>query len=638
VTKGREEDERGLPALPESIPALERSTTGLALAGPTDAGVFLLEGERAFVLGAQRGPVQAISIDGVPTVTGFDAGLGTAANIIVLPGMAHREFVSPQGLCMETIVVPPTLPFVVVQWGVGGGTLPRRILVDVALRGGDARPEKGPHGLMLTFQDDRVVALGSSPAPLEIETLDPENDAVRVSVRPPEKGPFHLVIAAGPMATVRSAFAASAHLTAHAGRAAGGPCHGGLTLQTGVTELDESVDWARARLRGIIDRAAVIGPSDSRAAPHTADAPFALSAGLAAIGTGDREGARRATSMQRLAGTPTAALLAARFASQFGDASLALKHARKMLERATPDLEGHGVNSPANPGPGDRSAFHAPSLRALALRALADGLRHTAPQSMIAELRQAAAATDHGPAIETDAIGSGQDSGSTGGRRLPVVSGPPSVSGPTTDVSWSQWLPGLLAGEPSIPTPSGSNQAGDLIRRTGALFRTDPDAAWVDWRNALSAGLTSGPAGPGSWDALTSAPDHGSDSATAELLLALVHGLLGLEADAPVGRIRIAPRLPRHLTALGVRGITLGDSVLRMEYRRSGATHRFTLEPEIASVPPLVVFEPAVHGRIRELRVDGRVADLDLRSAGPMTVAPVQIPIDGQRSVDIVTE
>jgi len=139
-------------------------------------------------------------------------------------------------------------------------------------------------------------------------------------------------------------------------------------------------------------------------------------------------------------------------------------------------------------------------------------------------------------------------------------------------------------------------------------------------------GLAGGPEGPATWG-----------SSTADLLLALVHGLLGLEHDAPVGRLRIAPRLPSHLTSFAVRGIALGDSSLRLEYERDASTHHFELTPEFASVPPLIVFEPTVAGTVREVRVDGALADLSLRIHGDFCVVPVQLPLDGARSLDIVT-
>lgn len=627
MTKGRGDEHRALPALPESIPLLEESAAGLALAGPAVPGPFLVEGERAFVLGEQCGGLRTITIDGVPTLTSLDTALGTTANIVVHPGMVRRDFVTPNGICMETIVVPPTLPCVVIQWGAAGGTVPERILFDLPLGGLDPQVERDPEGVALTFTDDRIVALSSSPPPLAIELLDSTGDAVRVSVQPPATGPFHLIIAAGTHSTIRSAFAASGHLWAHARRAATGPCEGGLTLRTGVTEIDEAVDWARARLRGILDRATTVGLHDSDASARFARGPSALTTGLAAIAVGDRQGARQAMKACRSDGTPASALLAARFASSFGDGSFALKQAHALMEAGKPEA---GTSGPEGLSKG-LAAFH-PSTRALALRTLADGLRYTAPESLIAQLRKAALATEEAPGSAPGAAGVRPPTGTSEGTRLPVVGAPP------METSWATWLAALLAGEPSMPAPDGSPGRAAVLRRAAALFRTDPDAAWVDWRHELSDGLTGGPAGPGSWDPLTADEDGAPDSATAWILLVLAHGLLGLDPDAPVGRLRIAPRLPRQLTHVEVRGITLGDATLRMEYRQEGVSHLFTLEPEIASVPPLVVFEPAVYGRILEIRVDGLIADLNTRSVGPMTVAPLQLPIDALRTVELITE
>jgi hypothetical protein len=66
--------------------------------------------------------------------------------------------------------------------------------------------------------------------------------------------------------------------------------------------------------------------------------------------------------------------------------------------------------------------------------------------------------------------------------------------------------------------------------------------------------------------------------------------------------------------------------------------YRYTLEPATAAVPPSVVFEPAVPGRVREVRVDGRPAQLDTRQDGDRTIVPLQIPVDAPRTVEIVTD
>jgi hypothetical protein len=163
----------------------------------------------------------------------------------------------------------------------------------------------------------------------------------------------------------------------------------------------------------------------------------------------------------------------------------------------------------------------------------------------------------------------------------------------------------------------------------------DPDAAWGEWRRSLGAGLAFGPAGPATWD--DEADDGVDGSRTAEILLALVHGLLGLAHDAPAGRLAMAPRLPTHVNTFTVRGITLGDASLRLGYERSGQNHVFTLDPELAAVPPLIVFEPAVVGRVVGIRIDEALADLDVHRVEGLSLVPVQLPLDGPRRVEITT-
>ena len=575
MTASRRDSGRVPLAAPASIPALGPSLAGLEIAAPVTAGPFLVDGARAFVVGALRGGVLAVSIDGTPTLADLHVGLGSAAGVVLYPGVVRREFAGPGGACVETIVVAPTLPFVVLQWGFAGGALPAEIHFDLPQTGRDTALERTQSGLSWVSGDGRMSAVGATPAPKSIDVS--EGDRVRVVIRPPDEGPFSLVVAAGSAATVNAAFAASAHLPAHGRRAAEGPCEGGLRLATGLRDVDDGVAWARARLRAIIDRMAVGGDLCHSRDAEVGRGQSYLLAGLAAVGSGDRDGAQRALSADRSEGTAAGALIAARYAMAFGDASPALKYARAWLATGAPA--------------GGSSALGS-TLEAMVPQALADALRHSAPAATIEELRKLRRPT---------------------GRKLPVI------------------------GNPGGAPPGMGIPEGDVGDNAGNIFRTDPDAAWIEWRNALSHGLAGGPAGPGSWDSVDVAVEGVPGTATAGILLTLTRGLLGLDPDAPVGRIRIAPRLPSHLTRFSARGITVGDASLSLEYERSGAIYRFTLLPEIAAVPPLVVFEPAVHGRIREVRIDGEIADLESHSAGPMTVAPVQIPLDAPRTIELVT-
>jgi hypothetical protein len=81
----------------------------------------------------------------------------------------------------------------------------------------------------------------------------------------------------------------------------------------------------------------------------------------------------------------------------------------------------------------------------------------------------------------------------------------------------------------------------------------------------------------------------------------------------------------------------MGTSRISLAYERSRGGHLFTLEPERGGVPPLVVFEPAIPGEVGEVLVDGAPADLAPRTGAGRTVVPVQLPLDGPRTVEIVT-
>ena len=74
-----------------------------------------------------------------------------------------------------------------------------------------------------------------------------------------------------------------------------------------------------------------------------------------------------------------------------------------------------------------------------------------------------------------------------------------------------------------------------------------------------------------------------------------------------------------------------------MSARESGS-HRYVLSPEIGAVPPLVVFAPRLPGNVRSVTVDGSPADLDVREEeGDASTVPIQLPVDGIRTIEIST-
>lgn len=593
----------------EPIDPVDPGLTGLHR--PVAAGVFpvLAEGERIWIQGtASRAGVE-IGSGSLILATVSAAGLGTAANVLLFPGVVRRDFTSPSGTSVETLLATPTLPLAILQWSAPPGPL------EVRLPGAPASSAQIRNdGVSVGDARFEVVLTPSAEKPVVSEA----EDGLRVVLQPAAEGPTTLVMAFGEEA-LPPAFpglrrrgsprgggapasryvAAARHAGTHALRAADGPREG-LLLNTGIPEVDEAVRWLRARVAGQARR---LGDNDPRRA---------LSVGLACAAVGDAVAAEAAV-VSLPPSSAGHALLAARLAATSGDARHALRAA------------GHWVDD-------GRDGQEGSSLAARAVRELADALHLTGDPETIARLRgrsealQDATASGSQPTeangIETTTSPSRPDDGverrrsdeGTPARRLPMVRG----GGRPAE---TRWWDGLLDGAPPILPDS---------------FLKEPDAAWIAWRQLLAGGLEGEPpdAGPTLWDS----PGSGETSRTAELLLALAVGLLGLQPDAAVGRLTMAPRLPSHLTRFEAVGIPLGSSALRLLYVKEAGRLRYEIVPEVATVPPLLVFEPSVAGTVSRVLVDGEAADLDVRREGGRSVIPVQLPLDQARVVEIAVE
>lgn len=230
------------------------------------------------------------------------------------------------------------------------------------------------------------------------------------------------------------------------------------------------------------------------------------------------------------------------------------------------------------------------TLGAEALTGLADALRFGATPGEISELRTMSRALRSA-------------SPSPSGRRLPTIGAPQPESGLTT----------LVQGKP----------------RTGLAgrFRSDPDAAWVEWRQRLGEGLEADGVGLGLWS-----DDGGRE---AELVLALMHGWLGFSADAPSGRFHLRPVIPSHWTHFALHGIPFGDAAVTLDYEVRGGAHRFTLSAERGGVPSSLIFEPNVRGEAARVFVDGAEADLEKEYAASRSLVRLELPLDATRLVVI---
>ncbi|MDH3269695.1 MAG: hypothetical protein OEN56_00090 [Gemmatimonadota bacterium] len=555
--------------------------SGLSHAAPGRNAPFLIDGERSRVVGIETRPHFTAEIDGLAVASVEAPGLGSAANILLFPGLLRRDFVGAAGITVETLLAAPTLPLVVAQWSSAGGIGPITLRVP-AVRGQQPVIDQANQRLSLRY-GAYTIGISVSPAPAYFTHAVEVDGDIRVDFATDDAEHSSLVVSAGSPAEVDAAIVAAAHAPAHALRAASGPTEG-LLLRTGVAEIDEGYRWLRSRLAGQISRM-IEAPSDRGL----------LSLGLAAIGTADRTSAEALLSSLAAPaglGVSTEAeivygLLAARHASTFGDRSFARRAARAWANRVP----------------------HAHELTSLAGTMLADALHHDAPPDRIAMLR---ASSSEGDGDSRPAVG--------GERRLPMAGAGRHRSGR------ADWVAGLLRGEPVIPRLARSSV--DEAHIASAALRSDPDSGWATWRRLLAG--RNADAAAMTWD-----PVGADGSRTAELLLAVCCGLLGLEPDAASGRLRIAPRLPRHLESFGAEGLPIGAGSVSIDYRLDRQVRRFTLTPDAGAIPPLVIFEPSVPGSVSSVRIDGESADLELRRLGAWTVVPVQLPVDATRIIEV---
>ena len=576
---------------PGPIPTLTPEPAGAAIAGPAGSGSFAIEGEQVLAVGRDRRSIEHLRLGGEEFGGSWAADLGAVATVLRHPGMIRREWVGPSGTVIETLLAHPSLPLLLAQWelpdgtarpflriGTGNGSAAWTEAVEdnLAADGDDDRGGAGAPRTLAFRVGERVHALAVTPG--ASLALDPSEGVVLVA----GSGPTTLLLAGGAPERVGTTLRAGAHLQALARRVAGADLEDGLSLRTGVAEVDEGLEWARWRLRGMCGRG------------HTASVPH-LFDGLAAASVGDQPAAEAVLGVLEERDPALAGLLAAELALGWGSVRRAASTAQRLLD-------GAGARSSSG---ASTDAWSGSDLTAVACDRLALALDGGAPPDLVATLRAAAArAPEPG-----------------GGRSLPMAG---RASEPAT---LGAWTTALLQGRPDPSTPSlGMGPFPD--------FTSEPDEAWSAWRRSVAEGLAAGPAGPGSWDDPLGAPGP-TVGRTASLLLQLTKGVLGLAPDAPKGRVEIAPRLPAHLTRFRAEGITVGGARLALELERDGGTHRWRVEPTFASVPVLAVLELSMVGAVRAVHLDGERAELDVRPGAGRSVVPVQLPIDGVRTVEI---
>jgi hypothetical protein len=612
------------PVARAAPPLLEDAGTAVAVAAAAGPGRFLVAGAQAAAGGTERNGVESVRL-GARLVAGrVQAHAGSGANVLASPGLLRRELVGDRGVTLETVLAPPALPAVAMQWMAPSGAPPpavQDLSIHILPGAADVRYAVGEAGVRAVdaARDDVVVEVCVHPTPRSWSARQDEGGGLRLTAALGKEAPVTLVLAAGPTSGVGTTVSTAWTLDAHAVRVVhdADPRHARtLALATGAPEVDRAWVWATSRVR------AALGWATPGLVGHPGDVFWT---GIGALAIGDDATAAAALGLLEEcpvpetdpalgAVIPTAALatvLAARTALTLGDVAPALRHARR--------LRAGGLDEARR-----RSDTEGWALWGFAMESLADALHHAADPETLKTLRSARTPTagSHPPGAEP--------------ARLPML-------GVAAEVPSAAYRLRALLGGPggaphASPGPGGAGM-GPALSTWSALVSNRPDEGYAAWRGSLGDGLrgahAEGGGCRGAWDPANDLLHAGSPGAGI-LTATLAHGLLGVAPDAPAGRLGLAPTLPTHSDTFQARNIRVGEVRVALEYHRNGPTHRFVLIPLEGRVPPMVVFEPAVAvGRVHAVRVDGRAAELDTAEAGGRTRVRVQLPLDGVRVLEI---
>lgn len=580
-----------LPDPPDRIGTLDAPSDTLVHGGPAGHRPFLAASRRIEVHGTESGGVDRVVAEGAEVLLGLRTGGGPCANVLLGPRGVRRELVGPGGTVLETLLVADRHPGVVIQWTTttaGGLALDVRWDVpgrSVAQRSSGpilrVRTERGP---------DRLFALFPGTARWEMDA-GPDGLGVRVRVRAHHEP---VTLMAGTVASNDDGSAllrilgrskvlenrTEAFLTNVRQEL--------LRTRTGVAEIDDGLAWAVARTAGA-------HPLHRSAADPLAPSLARVWMVAGALAAGDVEGARSWIDAEPV--DPAGALALGWWVRWTGDTAPFRRHRDATLEVLSRDRS--------------RSAAgraHSGAVGRAARTTVAEALEALGDEAVAASLRRTAA---NGPAMSHEA--------GTPGVTLPML-------GDSTGIPTDEAVLAMVLGGPEAPASDLSSLQTSSIAgvsralRVWALYAADrSDEAYVLLRDHLAEGVR-----------------HGDPLVAALVPAAVLHGLLGAGAEAPWGRLRLAPALPSGWTRFTVEGIRVGDARVSLRYARREGSHTFSVEQTTGRVPLSLVFEPSVPGAVEAVRVDGGPTDVAPDHRGGRARVRLQLPLDAERRVTLV--
>jgi hypothetical protein len=539
-------------------------------------------------MGGRRARVRLTGLQGVRGIEGDGATLtgavevigATGANLLLGPRTTRREVMIPGGALHETVVMPDALPGVVLQWSTPASSGPRELPLRIELPGTpvEGHVHRGPGTLWVGRAGAGVLlhAPGSDAWPEVVE--DGENSAVRWDL-PLRGGPATLLVLAAPEDARWASPTALAGVIAHYRRGeimARGEGEAGVELETGVDALDQGILWTRAWLRDHL-----LTPAGAAPRIHPVG-------GLSRVGE---------VLPGEAGGPEDAAAWLARAASATGDWEVA-RGALAVLQWNTPWQRLHSSLALAR--------YTAWTGDGRPLEAAARSVRASFSEpSALAGIPEAVAV----PVFETvQAAAEAAEIAELAG--LPRPTPPPANP--------SRQLPVLGSGPPpaNVPVPSSEHP---WLARLGFVQVADSVAR-------ARTGLGE----------VTADPRSLGEGVGAAAALELVEGMLGAVPDATFSRLALSPLLPPSWTDFRVRGVRTGEGILQLDYRREGERAVWTLVPREGSVPLTAIFRPWMPwSRIESVRVDDQEAALDVEVSGGWSRLQVQIPVDGEHTVEV---
>jgi len=654
------------PPLADVLPLLEGPGGALVHASAASSRAFSATGRRAAAWGSELTGLEGLRV-GAWTLMGLASGSGPAAAVVTSPSCVRRETVRSAGSVLETLLVPLDLAAAALQWRRPAGAAAALELelswtLGCAHGTGPLTHEVHPEGLALADAQGTTRALlllRPAPASWQVEPGgEPATLRIRAAVQALPGGAVTLVLATGDgWAQVKSTLRTASGLRVQevrAEHALDDAREEQLSTHTGVAALDDGVEWAKARIRGAVvvgqDRARTLrrgggacGEARPLAEPGGASAVSPLSplvepvwVALGGLAAGDPEPAE--TALEGDLSTPYHLLLAGRLVAWTGEGGALMRHRARLDEAARVWAEAWAR---AQQGGEVDGAAHA--VTALALRELAEGWEALGDRPRAQALRARLSGPGGPGAAPAGVAPAPFPSPSPTAVRLPMrgqgAPPPAAVDGGALLVrALLERAPGgagAAAGYRAAPDPAAAAGRVERVLQAWALCRSgDPDAGYQRLREHLDAGVQAG----GLWSELAedrrSCPDHAAAAALGPA--ALLFGLLGAEADAAVGRIRLAPRLPTAWGAFRVGGIRAGDARIALDYARVDGAHSYRLRQESGRIPFMLIFEPELPVQaIAEVQVDGQPAELDQFRREGRAGTRIQLPIDRERTVVI---